>query len=151
MTLMYENMPYLARAGANPRVCGLVLNVMSGKLSSVVEDQLGREVLQLLLMQGSDLQVKTCAWLPLYSNVPQVALLVEEMMTSRGGRPPLLFQLAKRESGRGILEAVRARAEKEVASRIVEILQQQLTFVPDKDGVVCQRVKDWILRFSQKN
>ena len=58
MTLIYENMPYLACVGANPRVCGLVLNVMSGKLSSVVEDQLGREVLQLLLMQGSDLQVE---------------------------------------------------------------------------------------------
>ena len=148
MTLMYENMPYLACAGTNPRVCGLVLNVMSGKLSSVVEDQLGREVLQLLLMQGSDLQVKLVVGCHL--NVSQVALLLEEMMTSRGGRPPLLFHLAKRESGRGILEAVRARAEKEVASRIVEILQQQLTFVPDKDGVVCHRVKDWILRFSEQ-
>ena len=148
---MYENMPYFTCAGASPRVCGLVLNVMLGKLSSAAEDQLGSEVLQQLLMQGSDLQVKTCTWLPLYSNVPQIALLLEEMMTSRGGRPPLLFLLAKKESGGGILEAVRARADKEVASRIVEILQQQLTFVPDKDGVVCHRVKDWILRFSEQD
>ena len=34
-----------------------MLNVMSGKLSSIVEDELGREVLQLLLLHGSELQV----------------------------------------------------------------------------------------------
>ena len=49
---------YLDIAGASPRVCGLVLNVVSGKLSSGVEDELGREVVQLLLLHGSDLQVK---------------------------------------------------------------------------------------------
>lgn len=49
---------YLDIAGASPRVCGLVLNVVSGKLSSIVEDELGREVVHLLLLHGSDLQVK---------------------------------------------------------------------------------------------
>ena len=126
-----------------------MLNVVSGKLSLVVEDELGREVLQLLLLHGSDLQVKSL----LGSNVTllQVALLVEEMVTGRGGRPPLLFHLAKRESGGGILEAVQATADKEVAARIVEILQQQLRFEPDGDGEMGQRVKDWILRFNEQN
>ena len=54
-----KNIFYFDFTGASPRVCGLVLNVVSGKLSSVVEDKLGREVLQLLLMHGSDLQVKS--------------------------------------------------------------------------------------------
>ena len=123
-----------------------MLNVVSGKLSSVVEDELGREVLQLLLKHGSELQVK---YPPGFSNVTllQVALLMEEMVTARGGRPPLLFYLAKRESGGGILEAVRATADKEVTARIVEILQQQLRFEPDRDG----GVKGWILRFSEQN
>ena len=53
------NIFHLDCTGASPRVCGLVLNVVSGKLSSVVEGELGREVLQLLLMHGSDLQVKS--------------------------------------------------------------------------------------------
>ena len=83
--------------------------------------------------------------------VLQVALLVEEMVTGRGGRPPLLFHHAKRESGGGILEAVRATADKEVAARIVEILHQQLSFVPEKDGGVGQRVQGWVLRFSEQN
>ena len=81
----------------------------------------------------------------------QVALLVEEMVTGRGGRPPLLFHLAKRESGGGILEAVRASADKEVAARIGEGLQEQLRFEPDRDAGVCQRVKGWIVRLSEKN
>ena len=77
----------------------------------------------------------------------QVALLVEELVTSRGGRPPLIFHLAKRVSG--ILDAVRATADKEVASRVVEILQQQMRFVPERDEEVSQRVKSWIFKFSE--
>ena len=80
-----------------------------------------------------------------------MALLLEEMLTGRGGRPPLLFHLAKRESGEGVLEAVRATADREVAARIVEILQQQVRFLSDKDDGVGQRVKGWVLKFSEQN
>ena len=79
----------------------------------------------------------------------QVALLVEELVTSRGGRPPLIFHLAKRASGQGVLDAVRATADKEVASRVVDILQQQMRFVPERDEEVSQRVKSWIFKFSE--
>ena len=101
----------LLLATGGTRITGIFLNVLSGKLHAVTQEEAGLRVLELLLLHGSDLQV---------------GLLLEELLAEgSGGLPPLALTLATEVRGNPVMEAVEEVASGDVLGRLVQVLEQE--------------------------
>ena len=93
----------------NVRVCCIVFNNISGRLSLVLQDSPGLAMVQSLLQHGTALQVE---------------LLVEELCCAapRGG-PPLAVLLMMKQQGHGVLEAIVSCAAQEQLIKVRDLLE----------------------------
>lgn len=110
LSLPHLALLHLLLVSGGPRVSGLFLNTVSGKLRAATQEAGGLRVLELLLLHGSDLQV---------------GLVMEELLAEGSGAvPPLVLTLAAEVRCLAVMEAMVEVARGEVLARLVGVLEQ---------------------------
>jgi len=94
-----------------PKIAAIFLNRISGRVSTVTQEDFGLELVGLLLLNGSGFQRE---------------LIMEELMQGdRGdGQLPLLLSLASEERASFLMENLELTAEPAMLARVVRVLEQ---------------------------
>jgi len=95
----------------NVKVCGLVLDNLSGKLATLVTTMQGRALLAAFIRAASDLQVE---------------LVMDELCQDQGHLPPVIIDLVLGcgDDPDGLMEAVVTKARREILTKILDIFKQ---------------------------